>query len=229
MASGGIPKSAIQFFDELASNNDKVWWAANKDRYATEVRYPFEALLAALGSEYQPWRIYRPHNDTRFAKGKAPYKEFIGAVTQLPSGNGCFVQISAKGLLLGSGYPMMAPDQLMAFRSALDDPAAGKKFVKLLEAARLSDITVTGGRFEPLKRNPKGFAADHPRSEWLRWKGVEIPQRIGSPSWLHGKTAAKQIAELFTYGRDLIKWLDSNVGPSALTAEEIWAPKPRSR
>jgi uncharacterized protein (TIGR02453 family) len=225
MASGGIPKSTIQFFDELASNNDKVWWAANKDRYATEVREPFESLLAALGSEYQPWRIYRPHNDTRFAKGKASYKDFIGAVSQLPSGNGCFIQISAKGLLLGTGYPMMAPDQLTAFRAALDDMSCGPKFARLVEAARLSDITVTGGRFETLKRNPKGFAADHPQSEWLRCKGVEIPQRINSPSWLHGKTAAKQIAKLLTNGRDITKWLEVNVGPSALTAEEIWAPK----
>jgi uncharacterized protein (TIGR02453 family) len=109
MNTQGIPAAAIEFFVELESNNNREWWAKNRVRYETEVRAPFASLLDDLGPEFEPWRVYRPHRDTRFAKDKTPYKDFIGGVTQLGSGNGFFIQISSKGLLVGSGYPMMAP------------------------------------------------------------------------------------------------------------------------
>jgi uncharacterized protein (TIGR02453 family) len=218
----GIPKVAIEFFTELEVNNNKAWWAANKARYLDEVRGPFEMLLHELGEHYQPWRIYRPHRDTRFATDKAPYKDFIGAVTQLASGNGFFVQISSRGLLLGSGYPMMAPDQLVAFRQALNEEAIGTRFVQHLQEAEQRKLPVTGGRYEPLKRNPKGYPSDHPRSTWLRWKGVEIPQRVGAPAWLSSQHAAANIQTLLGAGEGLTTWLDTSVGPSALTPEEIW-------
>jgi uncharacterized protein (TIGR02453 family) len=225
--SKGIPTTAIEFFQELESNNNKLWWADNKSRYESDVRDPFIALLGELGAKYEPWRVYRPHRDTRFAKDKAPYKDFIGAVTQLPSGNGFFVQVSAKGLLLGSGYPMMAPDQLISFRNALDNEKTGAAFAALLNAQQTStksssEVRIFGGRYEPLKRNPKGFAADHPRGEWLRWKGVEVSQRLGSPKWLSTSSAAEKISVLMSNGRAVTDWLDKHVGPSALTPEEIW-------
>jgi uncharacterized protein (TIGR02453 family) len=221
--AGGIPPSAIEFFTELTandqSNNNKVWWAENKHRYEANVRNPFLALLSELGPGYEPWRVYRPHRDTRFATDKAPYKDFIGAVSQLPTGNGIFVQISARGLLLGTGYPMMAPDQLQTFRAAIDDETTGSTFVDLLSAI---DIVATAGRYEPLKRNPKGFPSDHPRGTWLRWKGVEIAQRVGTPSWLDTAEASAAIRQLLRNGEPITNWLDSHVGPSALTPEEIW-------
>ncbi len=220
MSSNGIPASAVQFFVELQSNNNKQWWAENKTRYEADVRQPFEELLTDLGTEFQPWRIYRPHRDTRFANDKSPYKDFIGAVTQLPSGNGYFLQISSKGLLLGSGYPMMAPDQLATYRNALDDDLTGSQFVACLDGEQPK--SVFGGRYEPLKRNPKGFAADHPRGEWLRWKGVEVSQRVGAPAWLAARAAPTKIRELMNNGKSITEWLDTNVGPSALSPEEIW-------
>jgi uncharacterized protein (TIGR02453 family) len=222
MNAQGIPAAAIEFFVELEANNNKEWWAKNKARYETDVRSPFIAVLDNLGPEFQPWRVYRPHRDTRFAKDKTPYKDFIGAVTQLPSGNGFFIQISTKGLLLGSGYPMMAPDQLETFRKAIDNDKTGRAFEKLLAAEQNEQVRIFGGRYEPLKRNPKEYPPDHPRSERLRWKGVEVSQRIGNPKWLGTKQAPENIQRLMKNGASIIAWLDKHVGPSALTPEEIW-------
>jgi uncharacterized protein (TIGR02453 family) len=222
MNAQGIPAAAIEFFVELESNNNKDWWAKNKARYERDVRSPFIAVLDNLGPEFQPWRVYRPHRDTRFAKDKTPYKDFIGAVTQLPSGNGFFIQISTKGLLLGSGYPMMAPDQLETFRKAIDNDKAGQAFEKLLAAEQNEQVRIFGGRYEPLKRTPKGYSLDHPRSEQLRWKGVEVSQRIGNPKWLGTKQAPEKIQRLMKSGAPIIAWLDKHVGPSGLTPEEIW-------
>jgi len=45
-----------------------------------------EAVLADLG-EYGPFKIFRPYNDARFAKGRSPYKEQIGAVGETEGGS----------------------------------------------------------------------------------------------------------------------------------------------
>jgi uncharacterized protein (TIGR02453 family) len=222
MSSRGITTSARDFFVELEANNNKAWWAEHKSTYEDAVKRPFLELLTDLGAEYGPWRVYRPHRDTRFAADKAPYKTFIGAVTQLPSGNGFFIQISSKGLLLGSGYPMMAPDQLQKFRTAVAAQSTGSAFVELLAAEGTAGVRIFGGRYEPLKRNPKGFAAEHPRGEWLRWKGVEISQRLGWPTWLSTARAGAELRKLMQAGAPVTSWLDNHVGPSALTPEEIW-------
>lgn len=62
-----------------------------------------------------------------------------------------------------------------------------------------------------------------PPHEWLRVRGVEIPQRLGTPEWLHTDATAEHIARLLGAGREVTDWLDHHVGPSELTPEEIWA------
>jgi uncharacterized protein (TIGR02453 family) len=222
MAFRGIQTEAIAFFAELEANNNRDWWTLNKDRYQHVVREPFETLLTALGPAFGTWRIYRPHRDTRFAHNKEPYKNFIGAVAQHDSGNGVFIQISSKGLLVGTGYPMMATDQLATFRAAVADNITGADFIKRKEKVAGTGLIVTGGRYEPLKRNPKGYPAGHPREEVLRWKGVEIPQRLGTPRWLATSQAPNKILELLGKGKPVTDWLDTHVGPSSLSPEEIW-------
>jgi hypothetical protein len=56
-----------------------------------------------------------------------------------------------------------------------------------------------------------------------RARGVEIPQRVGAPEWLHTAAAAEHVARLLGSGRQVTDWLDRHVGPSELTPEEIWA------
>lgn len=220
--SPGVPVAAVEFFAELADNNTREWWKANVGRYHSQVREPFQALLGQVAPERE-WRTYRPQRDTRFAKDKTPYKDFIGAVSQLDSGTGQFIRIDRYGLLVGTGYPTMARDQLTRFRAALDEPDTGDAFVTGVANAEASGVRVTGGRYPELTTAPRGYPKNHPRIEWLRVKGVEIPQRIGTPEWLSSESAADNIRDLLRRGTDVITWLDRHVGPSELTPEEIWA------
>lgn len=216
-----MPRSATDFFAELEANNTREWWSVHKAEYQTHVREPFERLVEDIDDSLE-WRIYRPHRDTRFAKDKTPYKTFIGAVTQRPDGNGHFVQISKRGLLIGSGYPMMAKDQLQRFRSALDDNDTGQAFVSAVAKERAAGVEITEGRYPQLSTAPRGFPKDHPRIEWLRAKGVEIPQRLGTPNWLTTPQAADEVRRRLNNGAQVTDWLNRHVGPSELTPEEIW-------
>lgn len=223
----GIPRGTFEFFAALKENNTREWWSDNRAFYDDEIKPSFTAMLDALGEAYTPWRIYRPHNDTRFAKDKPPYKNFIGGVTLMESGNGHFVQIRATGLLIGCGYAMMAKDQLTKFRDAIADDGSGEQFYALLEEAQAKGIVVSEGRYDRLKSAPKGYHRSHPRIHWLRAKGAEVSTRLGKPEWVYDANAITEILSVFSGSRFITDWLDDNVGPSSMTPEEIWAPRRR--
>ena len=125
MTFRGWPADAIDFYRGLEADNSKTYWQANKARYDEAVKAPFEALMVELEGEFGPMRLFRPYRDVRFAKDKSPYKTAAAAFGEQEGGSGLYVQLSASGLMVGSGYYHMAPDQLVRFRAALDDARAG--------------------------------------------------------------------------------------------------------
>jgi len=87
-----VTADSFRFLRELARNNNREWFAANKARYEKTTRDPFLRLIGDLAgplagisphfrADPRPsggsmFRIYR---DTRFANDKTPYKAWLGA------------------------------------------------------------------------------------------------------------------------------------------------------
>jgi len=79
-----------RFFSELAENNHKEWFDANRSRYENFVKVPFKAFVGELLlrlRQHDPQllpdvaqAIFRINRDVRFAKDKAPYKLHMGAL-----------------------------------------------------------------------------------------------------------------------------------------------------
>jgi uncharacterized protein (TIGR02453 family) len=214
----------MDFFTQLEADNSREFWQANRAVYDTSLRPHFEAIVADIAG-FPAWRVYRPHNDTRFQNAKGPYKTFIGAVSERADGVGAFVQISKRGLLVGTGLPMPAADQLPKLRNAIAADVSGAQFRDCVAQVRATGAAVHGGRWEPLKRTPKPFANDHPRAEYLRWKGLEINYRPHTVEWAEPADAAAAITQLIDQAEPLHRWIARHVGPSSLTLEERFAPK----
>src|ERR1700754_5124398 len=81
----------FQFLADLQDHNDREWFAANKQRYETEVLEPALAFIEDFGyrlAEISPHMradprrvggsLFRIYRDTRFAKDKTPYKTHTG-------------------------------------------------------------------------------------------------------------------------------------------------------
>ena len=79
------------FLRELAANNDREWFAANKDRYVAQVQEPALAFIEDVGMRMPDisrhivadprttgGSLFRIYRDTRFAKDKTPYKTHCG-------------------------------------------------------------------------------------------------------------------------------------------------------
>lgn len=202
--------AATAWFARATVDNTREFWAREKHRYADEVRAPFLALIAAVDDDPAAWKVYRPHNDTRFTNDRGPLKVFLGALRIEPDGTGRYLHVDARGLLASSGMPFLAPDQLPRWRAALLDDTAGVAFADAVARATAAGGTLKSGYPDPLLTAPRGVDPEHSRIGWLRWKGVEV----------HGRADAiepvERITAIWQAGRPVADWLATHVGPSTL-------------
>jgi len=212
----GFPVDALAFFAELEAHNERAWWHANKARFDAAVREPMLALTAALEPDTGPFHVFRMNRDVRFAKDKSPYKTAQGAVAENEGGSRLYVQISATGLFVGGGMYHGAPDQVARFREAIAAEPTGTAFADAVAATRAAGLDVGGGLEPPLKTAPRGYDRDHPRVEFLRWKGCSAAVDLGAPRWLHTAAAIDRVRGVWTRAAPLLDWLDRHVGPSTL-------------
>src|SRR5690242_17502263 len=138
-----------------------------------------EALLTELSETFGgEVRMFRQNRDIRFSPDKSPYKINTYGVlrgTQIAA-QGLYASISARGLVAGSGYHVMARDQLDRYREAVADEAPGPELERLVAAARSAGLEIWG---DSLSTAPRGYAKDHPRIELLRRKSLSLGATLG--------------------------------------------------
>ncbi len=218
MAFTGFPAATFDFYARLEADNSKAFWQANRATYVADVKERFEALAADLG-EFGPFHLFRPYNDVRFTKGRPPYKTQQGMYAEREGGAGYYVQLSASGLMLGSGYYDMAADQLERFRRAVVDDHRGAEVASLGES--LESLGFTMDAISSLKTAPRGYPKDHPRIALLRRKGLIAVKSFPVAGWMHAPGAAERIVAEWRACDALDDWLDAHVGPSELAPPDL--------
>jgi uncharacterized protein (TIGR02453 family) len=178
-----IKKSTLDFLELIKLNNNREWFLDNKAIYL-EARENFETFAGSILSkitEFEPILkgleikncVYRFNRDTRFSSDKSPYKSHFGAfIVRGGKSNGdklagYYLHVEpGKSIVAGGAY--MPPKQwLEAIREKIDDePATLKKILKEKEFVKY--FKELDG--EKLKKAPKGYPADHPEIELLKFK-----------------------------------------------------------
>ena len=205
----GIPVDAVDFYDDLAAENTRTWWQANKHRYAVSVRGPLEGLLDALEDEFGPAHVFRPHRDVRFSADKSPYKDHQGALATTVPGMGYYVQVAADGLMTGGGFYPTGPDQLPRLRAAVDAPQSGQQLQAITDVLVGSRFALDGDR---VATRPRGVPADHPRLELMRFKNLVAKRPQGAPAWLSTPEVVDHVRADWQAVRPLVEWLTEHVG-----------------
>jgi uncharacterized protein (TIGR02453 family) len=209
MSFSGWPEEALDFYEGLEADNSKTYWTGKKAVYEEQVRFPMTELLEELGPEFGESKIFRPYNDLRFSKDKSPYKTHMGAM--LGSG---YIQLSARGLAAGDGMYVMASDQLDRYRRAVADDETGAELENVIAGIEQHGYGVHGR--DVLKSAPRGYPADHPRIELLRYKGIVAWQEWPVEPWLETAAAKGHLTAFLRATRPLGAWLDANVGASTM-------------
>lgn len=205
----GFPLSGPRFYDEIERNNNRAFWAANKDRWERDVRDPMRALVAALEPEFGPGALLRPHRDLRFSPDKSPYKTHQGAVVGPVAGFGYYVGLDAEGLIVGGGFRTHSSAETDRFRRAVD--ADDGDILPAIVAALVEQGYALDGA--SLKTHPRGYPADHPRIDLLRRKELRAVTNVGTPEWLPTAAALEHVRSMWRQIRPLVRWVTSNVAP----------------
>lgn len=168
--------------------------------------------LDALEPEFGPAHVFRPYRDVRFSRDKSPYKTAVGAVAD----RGRYVQLSAQGLLVAAGYHQTASDQVERLRRAVADDRSGPELQRLLRRLTDGGYRTWGDR---LKTRPRGYPAEHPRVDLLRYRTLTAGRQWVPGPWLHTDGCLERVARSWRDLGPLQAWLERHVGPSRLPAD----------
>jgi len=209
MAFTGWPVEAVEFYEGLTADNSKTYWQGNKAVYDDCVRAPMEQLLAELADEFGPAKLFRPYRDVRFSADKTPYKTTCAAT--LGSGPGqAYVSFSPDGLSAGGGLYMPDSAALQRYRAAVTREKSGAELASIVVALREAGFTIMA--HEVLKTAPRGTAADHPRIELLRHKGMAVMKAWPVGAWMGTAKAKDRLVTALRAAAPLSEWLTRNVG-----------------
>lgn len=127
----------LDFFIELAPNNNKDWFDENRKRYEKSVKDPFKAfvthLIAKLSKINPSFNeleakdcIFRINRDIRFSKDKQPYKLQVSAVIapggkKDKSGSGVYFEIGPERLRVYGGIYELEKDDLLELRTGISE------------------------------------------------------------------------------------------------------------
>ena len=216
-------KAIIHFLRQLQANNNREWFNAHKEEFLKhQARFHelveevikeiavFDSDVVGLTPKECTYRIYR---DVRFSADKSPYKCHFGAFINKggkKSGYaGYYFHVSTGG---GEEYPychMLAagdycykPEVMKILR---EDICNGEGDFE--EVVNRADASFRLDKEGALKRNPKGFPADAPYSEYLRLKFFCMTA-IPDDNFWEGEDLAKRIAGKFATTKPFLDYIN---------------------
>jgi uncharacterized protein (TIGR02453 family) len=211
----GFPAETFEFYEQLSANNTRDWWADHKPDYERFVRTPLTSLLGELETEFGAAHVFRPHRDARFSKDKTPLKDHQGAVVQAEDAIAYYVQISGNGLMVGAGWYSPQGQQLRRFRESVDSPVGGE--LERILAALPKRFEVDG---RPLATRPRGYDAENPRIELLRYRMLVASSTYPAAPWMGTRKALDTVRADWRAMQPLVEWLADHVGPAEDPARE---------
>ena len=209
-------EKTFRFLRNLAENNDRAWFAANKSGYDENVKAPALALIEDFAPRLKkisprfaatPRSLYRLHRDTRFSKDKSPYKTYAGIHFRHERAKdahapGFYLHVEPGSVFAGVGIWHPEPDALRRIREHIvEHPDAWKRATRA--KGFTSTFELAGDR---LTRPPKGFDPTSGLIEDLKWKDY-IGVATLDERFARRPTLPAELAETFAAGTPFMRFL----------------------
>ena len=198
-----IEKLTFQFLKNLQENNDRDWFAENKETYLNAQKNAKEVFAEIYNKlqrhdDIEKSKMMRIYRDVRFSNDKTPYKaHFANSYSRLGKElrGGYFLRIRPGASFLAGGFWEPNKEDLFRIRKEIELDASEIKGV--LEDNNYQKYF--GGKFESfseLKTAPRGFDKEHPDVNILRKKGF-IASRSFSDEEVLAPNFAKEVDQSF--------------------------------
>jgi len=179
----------LQFFMDLAGNNNKDWFDQNRKRYEVNVKDAFKNfvthIITKLAEEDPAFKeleasscIFRINRDIRFSKDKTPYKMNVSAVVT-PEGkkskaiNGVYFELGPEHVRVYGGVYEIDKEDLLTVREGIAKNP--EKFKKLYSDASFKNVfgEILGEKNKVIPKELKEAAEIEPliyNKQWYFYK-----------------------------------------------------------
>ncbi len=194
MASFSFPAETAAVLSDIARNNHREWFEANRALYEAGYVDAGRAFVEDMGPRLQAiapgvhaeprvnGSISRINRDVRFSKDKTPYKDhldlwFWHGEKRGWDQPGFYLRLTADKLFLGSGMHVLNKELIVKYRDAVVDDRSGRALEAAVAKVERAGPYNVGGASR--KTVPRGYDADHERAGYLLheglYAGLELP------------------------------------------------------
>lgn len=222
---------SLAFLRNLARHNNRPWFEAHRDEFVEHVQQPMAGLVEEMDLRMKvfapemtgdPKRsIFRLYRDVRFSKDKSPYKTHsacwffhadgtskVGREAH-GGGAGFYFHLEPGSSMVGGGCWMPPRPALQKFRASIAADPRG--FERAALTPRLRRRLGELSEESMLKRVPRGFEADHPAADWLRYQSFTVGRRL-TDAEVKSPRLTTALGTDFKAMLPLVRWLNSTLG-----------------
>ncbi len=206
-----LQPTTLAFLSNLAANNNKLWFDANRPVYeaakadfiqlVTTVIDDLGRVDPAIGAANLVAKscVFRINRDVRFSKDKSPYKSNFSAWFNTGGKNsmaaGYYLHLQPGQSFAAGGMYMPEPATLGKIRQEIDYDLTG--FEQMLNQPAFTTYFAGLSTENALTRPPKGYEADNPAIVYLKLKSFTAGHSIPDKH-LTQKKIAEEIVGAFT-------------------------------
>jgi len=211
----------LDFLRDLSDNNNREWFAANKERYLAAAAF-YKSEVAALIEKISEFDadikhvkpencIFRIYRDIRFSPDKTPYKNHFGAYIAANGGRksilgGYYFHLEPNNMFLSGGIYCPDKDILKKILHGIED-----NFDELQTILNEKNFKKYFGNIEPLEKKsrlPLGFSKDSPAAEYLTFKHFLVEHSLVSEKILFSENFIDYAADVFCSMKDFNRFFN---------------------
>ena len=210
-----LNKSNFDFLRTLSANNNREWFAENKELYQAQydqiISFADEVLSSMnqhdhLETPNGKKSLYRIYRDTRFSKDKTPYKTHWGGYLKRATNRlrgGYYFHVQPGNTFVGGGFWSPNPADLKRIREEI---AASDQELRDIITDQGFIKTFGSLRGEQVKTAPKGFDKAHPAIDLLRYKQFLLVHNFSDKEALSSDFAQK-VTNVFLHMRPFFDYM----------------------
>ena len=213
----GLTEDTYRFFWELAFQNNKSFFEANRERYKKSVRDPavqLSALLSPVAEQIDPafqtnpaYTVSRIHRDTRFSKDKTPYRDHVWIGYKYPkthTGESFVVFAEFERERYGYGMGMYYQNNVLMNQFRARMTAKSGTFLSVVNEKRFRDLFQVFG--DSYKR-PRYESENDALVPWLNLKQLSFVHYSTDLSRTMRPEIADEIREGFLIMKPVYRFL----------------------
>lgn len=214
-------KEMINFYENLARNNNKEWFAKNRDIYDKSIIPAAKEYIIDMGAKlktiipdinYAPkidGSIFRIHKDVRINKGKPPLKTHLGIIFWYGNSrleNPCFyLHIEPPFYWTGVGVAKFSPELLTSYRYIVNSKKYQETLINIKKTVQANYFNILG---EKLKNVPKNIQPlNDNAADFLKYKHIYINDEMPINKDFYSENFFSYTFDIFNKMKDFFNFL----------------------